>query len=261
MSERLSIETDFTLLLTATVQVNASLAGLTSTDPISRQQEYAGTLRYYLTEHPRIRRLVFAENSGWPLAPFQDVTAHNPLGKTVELLQLDCNAYSGSLGKGYGEALLIDRALSASRLAGQSRYIGKLTGRQRVANLTALLSRLPKGFAFVCDLRDHGLYERLGLPGAGRWCDTRFFVFAQPFFDRTLRGLYRQPTGGEFNLEDAYYRAVHPLEGPDVICRFPVEPSYRGFAGHWNKNYGGLRSRAKQAVRGALRFALPRLRL
>jgi hypothetical protein len=256
----MGIEEDVTLILTAAVRVNPGVPGVTAPDPAAREEEYAENLRYHLREHPRVRRIVLAESSGWPLARFEDEAADNPLGKEVEILQLACNDFPGHLGKGYGEALLLDRALSASRF--ETRYLAKLTGRQRLANLTGLLEKLPADFAVCVDLRDHGLYERFGYPGAGRYCDTRFFVASRPFFDARLRQVYGElPAAGEFNLEDAYYRAVKAVDGePGVICRFPVEPRYRGRAGHWHKDYGSARERVKQSLRAVARRLLPGFR-
>jgi hypothetical protein len=262
MTSLLDRDDGLALLLTATVAVHRGLAGVTTTDALVREGEYADTLRYLLHAHPRIRRIVLAENSGWPLARLEDAAADNPWGTEVEILQLACNDFPGGLGKGYGEALLIDRALAASRLVGAASHVAKLTGRQRILNLTRLLEKTPRDLELLCDLRDHGWYERLRLPAAGRYCDTRFFVASRTFFDTHLRWLYREAPGdGEFNLEAAYYGAVKAAEpAPGVICRFPVEPRYRGRAGHWHKDYGSSRARAKQAVRGAVRRLLPRLR-
>jgi hypothetical protein len=258
----LDLERQLALLLTASVRVNPGLAGVTAAGTAEREAEYAETLGYLVREHPRVRKIVFAENSGWPPARFEDAVADNPWGKEVEILQLRCNDFPGSLGKGYGEALLLDRALAASRLAATVRHVAKLTGRQRVLNMTRLLERVPRDFELLCDLRDHRLYELLRLPGAGNYCDTRFFVFTLPFFDAHLRRLHEAPVAGELNLEAAYYRAVKALERqPGVICRFPIEPRYRGRAGHWHKDYGSPVSRAKQSLRAAARRLLPRLRL
>jgi GNAT superfamily N-acetyltransferase len=251
------------LLLTATVQVNRGVAGVTAPAAEAREADYLENLRYQLHHHPRLRRIVFAENSGWPLDRFADAIADNPLGKEVELLQLGCNDFPGHLGKGYGEALLIDRALAASRLIAESGHVAQLTGRQRISNLTALLSGTPAGVRFLCDLRDHGFYERFGLPAAGRYCDTRFFLFERAFFDRHLRHRYRQAESGtvEHNLEATYYDVVKSLERePGVLPRFRVEPRYRGRAGHWNKDYGGARERVKQTVRAVARRLFPRAR-
>ena len=262
MTGLLDREDGLALLLTATVAVNRGLAGVTTADAAVREEEYAGTLRYLLHAHPRIRKIVLAENSGWPLARLEDAVADNPWGAEVELLQLACNDFPGGLGKGYGEALLIDHALASSRLIATVSHVAKLTGRQRILNLTRLLAAAPDGLALLCDLRDHGWYERLGLPAAGRYCDTRFFVASRSFFDAHLRWLYRRaPREGEFNLEAAYYDAVKAVESePGVICRFPCEPRYRGRAGHWHKDYGSPAARAKQALRGAVRWLLPRFR-
>jgi len=260
--ERLDLQR-VALLLTATVRVNRGVSGVTAPSSESREAEYAENLRYQLHHHPRIRRIVLAENSGWPLDRFREVAADNPLGKEVELVQLDCNDFPGRLGKGYGEALLIDRALAASRLLQEAGHVAKLTGRQRILNLTDLLARAPSDVRFLCDLRDHGFYERFGLPAAGRYCDTRFFLFTHPFFDAHLRWFYRDAAAkeGELNLEASYYEIAKALEGePGVVCRFPAEPRYRGRAGHWHKDYGGPRERIKQAVRAVARRLFPRAR-
>jgi len=256
---------DVAILFTATIRINSGLAGVTAPDPHLREEEYAENLRYFLREHPRLRKLVFAENSGWPLDRLREIAAAaNPHGKEVEMVQLACNDFPGSYGKGYGEALLIDRALAASRLVRETRWIAKMTGRQRVLNMTRLLERAPARFDLLCDLRDHGFFERFGIPAAGRWCDTRFFVFTLPFFDAHLRTLYTapRPEGREYNLEDSYYHAIRALlDDPGgerrVIPRFPIEPRYRGHAGHWHKDYGSPRQRVKQALRAAGRQLLP----
>lgn len=255
---------DVAILFTATVQVNPGIAGVTSADPRQREEEYAENLRYFLREHPRLRKLVFAESSGWPLDRLQVIVdRENPHRKTVELLQLACNDFPGSAGKGYGEAMILDRAVAASRLIPGVRWIVKMTGRQRVLNMTRLIERAPADFELLCDLRDHGWFERLGIPAAGRYCDTRFFVVTPRFFDAHLRRLYLEPRpgGGEYNLEDSYYRAAKALEHqPGVVCRFPVEPRYRGPAGHWHKDYGSGRERLKQTLRAVGRQLFPGFR-
>jgi hypothetical protein len=255
---------DAAVLFTASVQVNQAISGVTTVDPRQREEEYAANLRYFLREHPRLRKLVFAESSGWPLDRLREIAAaENPHGKEVEILQLACNDFPGNLGKGYGEAMILDRAVAASRLVRDVRWIAKMTGRQRVLNMTRLLERAPAGFELLCDLRDHGLFERFGLPAAGRYCDTRFFAVTPRFFDAHLRRLYLEPPpgGGEYNLEDSYYRAVKALEhAPGVVCRFPIEPRYRGPAGHWNKDYGSARERLRQAVRAVARRVFPGVR-
>jgi hypothetical protein len=255
---------DVAVLFTASIQVNPAISGVTSADPRQREEEYAENLRYFLREQPRLRKLVFAESSGWPLDRLRAIAAaENPHGKEVELLQLSCNDFPGAAGKGYGEAMILDRAVAASRLVPGTRWIAKMTGRQRVLNMTRLIERAPAGFELLCDLRDHPWFERLGLPAAGRYCDTRFFVVTPRFFDAHLRRLYLEPRpgGGEYNLEDSYYRAVKAVENaPGVVCRFPIEPRYRGPAGHWHKDYGSGRERLKQAVRAVGRQLFPGFR-
>lgn len=262
MRHSLFLEEEVALLLTATIAVNPGVPGVSASDPKEREESYAVTLRYFLRHHPRLRRLVFAENSGWPLNRLEEVTRTNPLSKEVELVSLQANDFPGSFGKGYGEALLIDRALAVSEILHRVGYVAKLTGRQRLLNATTLLERVPAPVHFLCDLKDHGIYEVLRLPAAGRYCDTRFFAFQISFFDRFFRHLHHDHHQGELNLEAQYYERVKALEGtPGVVCRFPVEPEYRGRAGHWDKNYGSPGEQVKRHLRRVLRRLWPSLRV
>ncbi|MCL4839928.1 MAG: hypothetical protein KJ058_18405, partial [Thermoanaerobaculia bacterium] len=226
-----------------------------------REREYLTTLSFYLAGHPWLRRIVVAENSGWDLDRWMVVANSGTAGKEVEFLQLDCNSFRGDLGRGYGEGLLIDGALERSRLLTYGHGFVKLTGRQRVCNLTAVLERLSRQTSSAFDLRDHGLYERLGIPGAGCYCDTRMFIAEREFFNRELRQLYlKEPEPGhEFNLEGAYFEALRPLAGyPGLSLRFPVEPRFAGRAGHWHKDYDSPRAVFKYQVRRVLRRLFPR---
>jgi hypothetical protein len=81
----LSLERDLVLLLTATIDIKG-MPKAYPTVPEQRQRDYGNSLRYYLDNHPRVQKILFVENSGWPLDRLREVAGENPLGKQVEFI-------------------------------------------------------------------------------------------------------------------------------------------------------------------------------
>ena len=248
------------LLLTATINSN-NMPGAISPPP-RRLSDYARAFSFYVRNFPRINKIVFAENSGWPLDVVREAGLDNPHRKKLEFLSMDENSYPREFGKGFGEHNLICAALEHSGLISKSRYVAKMTGRIFLSNMLTILDKIAPLVDISCDFRDHPFYELLKLPFCGRYCDTRFFVFRPDFFREHLQGLATYHKHGNFGLEASYYRVLKPLEDSGTVrCRFPVEPMFRGLAGHGNKNYSGAKEVAKQTVRGISRLFFPGLRI
>jgi hypothetical protein len=239
------------------------MPGVSRPDPFVREQDYCACLKYYVRHHDRIRRIVWIENSGWPLDQVRKVIEYNPHHKEVELISLRCNQFPRSLGKSYGEMLMLDQGLAASKLAVGARYLAKLTGRNYLTNLTRILESPRQSFGLFCDIRDHGIFEMLRIPACGRHCDTRFFVFTPEFYDVYLRGQYRRLNDGQgYMVENLLYElAKDPRCAGQVIRRFPMEPDFRGLAGHLGKDYGSRREVLKRRVRGLARRLTPWLHI
>src|SRR3954447_26876827 len=109
MAGVLDISRDVTLLLTATVHPKG-MPDSTAPDPRQRECDYINCLRYYLAAHPRFRRVVFAENSGWPLERIRREAVSAATGQRLEFLSLEGNDFPRHLGKSYGEMVLLERA-------------------------------------------------------------------------------------------------------------------------------------------------------
>jgi hypothetical protein len=254
-----NIRDEVALVLTSSIDVK----GMTSSsrpDPKERERDYAGTLKYYLNEHPDFRRIVFIENSGWPLDRLKSLAEQeNPHRKQVEFISLSCNDFPRELGKSYGEMLLLDQGLAQSRVAAEVRYLTKITGRLYLMNVTQLLGAVRRPFEFMVDLRDHGLYEMVGSKNCGRFSDTRCVVTTPAFYDEALRGKYvtLNEEKGRFIENLLYDVAKDPKFMGRTIRRFPVEPDFRGVAGHLNKNYGSLKETVKRRLRAGLRVVAP----
>ncbi|MDX6446737.1 MAG: hypothetical protein QOH71_3811 [Blastocatellia bacterium] len=261
------LETDFALLLTASVNPNG-MPGVSQPDPADREQTYIDCLSHYLRNDPRVRKIVFAENSGWPLDRIQQSAAiNNESSKEIEFISLNCTDFPREKGKSYGELLLMDKALERSNLIRSSRYVGKMTGRNLLLNMTKILDSAPGDFEFLCDIRDHNLYEFFRLDGCGHHCDSRFFVFAADFHERYLRGSHaRFPFESGYMIEGLLYDLVKRTEKTErVIKRFNVEPEFRGLAGHFirnkSKDYGAAREILKRRIRSCSRRVAPWLHI
>ena len=251
----------FALLLTATVSPRVGLPDRVIASADLRRTMYARNLRSWLSMDLPIERVVVAENSGVPLDFLGDAVAGLPGAERVELLTC-VDEFDGRLGKGYGEARLIEAALTTSRWLPHARRIFKVTGLQTVANLGRLNSRIGPGATWVVDIREHRLYQALGrAQSPERGCDTRCFFTEPKFYMSHVAGCWQDATRDrEFYLEHAFYRAAKRLAGMDgVRLRLPIEPRYCGVAGHWNKDYDSPAQLAKWLLRSAVRTVLPHL--
>lgn len=273
----MNIEQDLVLLMTAAIAVNPGIpshGGVRIQDPHQREADYLASFRYYLTHHSVVRKIVLFDNSGWPMDKFhQAARDDNPLGKQVEVLSQACNDFPAIWGKGYGEMLLIDRALESSKLLAESPYFAKLTGRLRVLNMSDILLKTRGDYQMLCELRDHhffrntgipylSIFKKMGIPYQATHGETRFFVIAKELFNEHFRGRYEQWQVPEWSMEAFLYQQVKKLEPHGrIVCRFPVEPIYAGIAGSTGKDYGGSKERIRRTVRGLLRRACPNLRV
>ncbi|MFM7440246.1 MAG: hypothetical protein ACKO2V_16895, partial [Snowella sp.] len=243
--------------MTATIDIKG-MPKAYPTVPEKRQEDYCNSLRYYINFHPRIRKLIFVENSGWPLARIKEAVRENPYDKQIEFISLNCNDFPRNLGKGYGESLLVEKGIQKSKLIDSVTYFAKLTGRIYLTNLTELLTSVRQNYDCLCDYKDQGwkLKQIAGEKTASPHCDTRFLVFRRQFYTKYIQPLHqrhRENAGDRacFYLESQFYRAIQAAAAREtVISRFPIEPDFRGIAGHWGgKDYISSRERVKFKAR------------
>ena len=103
-------------------------------DPVLRKNQYIDAIRFYLknTELP----ILFVENSGNDVShEFKNEINNGRL----EILTFNGNNYNKSLGKGFGEMLIIERALQKSQLIKKACFIFKITGRYIILNIKELI--------------------------------------------------------------------------------------------------------------------------
>ena len=126
------------LLLTACVNPNGmSYTALVDVDV--RKKQYEDALRWYLEETKL--RVVFVENTGYDMSDEFIDYIHN--GR-LEMLTFLGNDYDRSLGKGYGEALILDSGFQNSRFfleSGPDVLIVKVTERLFCRNINDIIKK------------------------------------------------------------------------------------------------------------------------
>ncbi len=123
-----------TLLLTGCVNPQ-KISQLSLTDANERLKQYVDALYYYLDETNY--NIVFVDNSNFDLSPF---FLNHKENHRLELLHFDGNNYNPTLGKGYGEALIIQYAFLHSIFLKETDFVVKITGRLKILNIIKLIS-------------------------------------------------------------------------------------------------------------------------
>lgn len=104
-------------------------------NPDARKAQYVEAINYYLDATSCY--ILFVENSG------NDISmefSNRPDRHRLEILTFSGNDYEKSLGKGFGEMLIIQYALNNSLFIKRSTFICKITGRYKVLNIHTLLN-------------------------------------------------------------------------------------------------------------------------
>jgi hypothetical protein len=272
-NQSLDIEKDFALVFTATIFVD-NIARVYISDKNIREEQYLTSLNYYLSNHPRIKRMIFIENSGISLAPFQQLfEKNNPHNKQVEFISLNTNLSYYHKGKGFGECLLIEQGLKKSKLINSVTHFGKITGRLCILNLTEILESLNLDFDCACDYKDQGYkIKKIWNKSSRAFCDTRFIAFSHQFYQQYIGTLHieflEKFPNAYFCIEPEFYQKIRSLEKQrNIHKRFKLEPKFAGISGHsggkkfGGKNYDGATERAKYQLKVFLRNILPGLHL
>lgn len=241
------------------------MAGLSVNDLKEREQQYLGTLQFYL-QGDAVREIVFIENSGHDLSAFRELSAGYPQ-KRVEFISCDLNGYPRQLGKSYGELLTLDYASDHSSLVKEAGGYFKVTGRFPILNIGKLLaeasSREP--WEFFCDNKDHPIYDWLRNGWTGHACDTRFFGVTLDFYRNFFYGRVEELDDSQNRLIEFMFFETAKFAASEhkVIRRFHTEPEYAGKAGHVQtallqvNDYSGMVAKTKRRIRQLGRWIVP----
>lgn len=183
------------LLLTACVNPS----GMTNTvlqDQNARLQQYKKSLEWYI-ENCTIP-IVFVENTGFDISTCFEESVRS--GR-LEVLSFEGNSYDKMLGKGYGEALIIDYAIKHSKVIGYCSTIVKVTGMFICSNIQTVIRS--------CN-RDNTVYAPVFNDRVkGFMCMSRLFVAPKVFLEKYFLP-YKEEIDDRkvFYFEHLLYRSV-----------------------------------------------------
>jgi hypothetical protein len=248
----------YLLVLTACIDPSAGEYLLHRNQPSVRLADYKSALEYWLSyPDERIRKILFIENSKYPLHELQEVArTKNPLNKEVEFISLDCNWYPPGGHYGYAELRMLDLGLEQSRLRSETTHMIKVSGRFRFPKLNKLLNLLPQSFDAAADARIwQSPTKRLEHPNV----TTQIILFEHDFYQKYLFGCYKElETAEDTHMEYIYYVKLMALkDSHKILFRFPINMTPVGQPAHRSKSYQHPTQVAKNAVRAAARRLFP----
>lgn len=210
------------LFLTATISPHGMI-NTAIQDWKERQRQYINAIGYYINRYPY--NIVIVENSGKDLSPYF-LDAIN-MGR-IEFLTFNMNSINRELGKGYGEARIIEYGFQHSALLQKSDCIIKISGRHKVQNLSQIMKissflMPPTTVDFIiCDVNRH-------TQGAFSDC----FIASSSFYEKYLivEALQTDESRGYW-FEHALYRSIYRAykDGMKFIS-MPFPPKQNGISG------------------------------
>lgn len=217
------------LLLTATIEVrNKTL--VKRHDTATRLNDYKIALKKWLTSQKNISKIVFAENSSYPLADIKKIVAENNIHhKEVEFISFTYDPFNDA-DISLAELKIIEYALDKSQLIKSSDYFAKMTGRLFVRNIDAIISGIPEKFDVISLLSENLLYM-----------DSAIVFFEKNFYNNKIgfnaintirKAKYK------IDFEYAYAQALHlALANYCLWYPFPLYPVIEGVSGTKNIAY------------------------
>jgi hypothetical protein len=242
------------LVMTSTLVPPADASDLVVRDASMRVQQYCSAIDLYAPlVGSSFSELIYADNSGSDLGTIaKRLKSHRIRHELVR-----CPATPGSVGRGEGEARIIDHALQASALLeGKAGFIWKVTGRYRITNLVAC-TVLARQAEVVMNVRT--------IPRP--WADTFVYGFTRSghsnFLSESARTDHAELREPDESMEHfwaklmlLYERNLEPVD-----LRLPREPYVTGTRGSDGRSYQDPRQRAKWVMRSVSKRLVPGLRL
>jgi hypothetical protein len=230
------------LLLTATIRVREDIRMTVRSDINTRLSDYKEAFEKWARD-PAVASIVFVENSGIDLSPFQEIARRFP-DKNVEFLSFECPPFDGLRGgKSYGEIMCFEHCLAHSSLLNASATFLKVTGRFYVANVGPLMDFVSQKESpnAVCNF-----YRNL------TWADSRVFGGSLDLLRRYLCPMkHLIDENNDMGMEQLLARAIHQLMGDGgTWSPTPEALQIEGVSGTLGTTWTpGLLNKFKQTIR------------
>lgn len=193
-------------------------------DPKIRKAQYLEAIDFYL-QHTTYD-IVFCENTGTNI--FDEIESPKKHIR-LEYLTFCGNDYDKSIGKSYGEAVIIQYAIHNSRKLQTCEYLIKITGRVKVLNLNSLAVRLSRYKSFR---------QIVALEFSNKdWAKSVCFFSPKKWLLMTVEKYRVQIKYVGYSFEKILSDSIIKTRGMKV-CRF--HPIIDGICGGFNKPYQNM---------------------
>lgn len=234
------------IFMTGTVAPAKGTPLLTRAATSDRISDYREALSFYLgvLERGAVDRLVFVENSGHGMAPFEDLVSASSAYDRVDLLSFAAPPVREGESRLCAEFELILHGLAhvESLRTALSGVMWKVTGRYRVINIEQMIARSEPGHDLYLHCRDY----------PQPYVDFAVAGYALPQAPDLIRGLLAESR--IFKDQLSHVRAAlreGSMSHLSVSPRMPVIPNFRGRRGADGASYGRLDFRLKYLLRCA----------
>lgn len=194
-------------------------------DPAVRREQYINAIRFYLNK--TCLPLLFVENSGTNVS---DVFQHEISNGRLEVITFRGNQFDRKLGKGFGEMLILEKALEDSKFLKSADFVFKITGRYQLLNITSFIDqyRNQDKLDLLVDLRQQLQYA-----------DSRFWGSTVRFLKEVLLGYKHKVNDSEnYFFEHALCHATHEaIAKKYVYSCLQQKPRYKGTYATTNEKY------------------------
>lgn len=212
----------YTLILTSCIKVD-------NPDFVKRNQtavrlrDYERALTWWLRRQNVIKRIIFCDNSGYPLDSLAALAKKYKGDKEIEFLSYRFTNYQ-TRGYGWGEIDIYRHVVVHARLLADSDYLVFCAGRKYVKNIERLCRQLPADFDIA-----HNWLHNLS------WAEADLFFIKKDIFVEEFLPLvegYHNERDGYYIQERAVSYASHTLINQDYTWYpLPMYPAYRGVMG------------------------------
>jgi hypothetical protein len=251
----MAVKKPVVLLMTATITPPLNCPNLKRTNPSVRLNDYCNAFIFYLMQPiDLINRIIFVENSDTDLTPLRNLAVEISHEKSVEFISFpEGNCFPVEYGKGYGEILMINYALSHSKIICKNDIIWKATGRLILNNIASLIRSSANNFDVYCDL--HNSFKMFKLEA---FFDPRFFAFSFDSYEKYF-GSYVELLKFQ-HIENYFYNTIQAElhnGNAKIIPRFKRQPLIKGFAGSLDKDYLTFGKQLQRSTQQLFRTLFP----
>lgn len=235
-------------LITSTIAPAQGVIHLKRCDPEERLADYLRAFDFYCEclRYGVFDRLVYADNSGYPLDTLRALAELNGVSSLVEFVSFRSDTPPKN-NRLYLELHLIAEALKTSRFLQEADLIWKITGRYIIQNIGKLV-RARAAYQLHVNFRDF----------PERCVDFYVAGFTRRAFDTLFSDLesYSGHNSGELILRGRLDAGSFDFP---IARRLSAVPKVLGVRGFDGASYGSLKSRMKFQMRKLLNLALPGL--